>query len=182
MSDVKKVLRDERKLDYLYDLTYLACQEFEVGERLDFATVLYRKAIEVLEVSIEKPRSYNFVSKRVKMVCLLAHNAYCYRKEDKSPIELSVLEDIYLDDEEKSIVNYVGFLGDIDKTLEYELMETLEEAILSKKKLSRDLYDSLYNLLAFEYNISIGAETPADEWIKSWNKFNGFKAENIETL
>lgn len=117
-----------------------------------------------------------YLSKAIKIVSVSVYNLYCYRTKELEMINVNRLEQLYRNDEEKEVIDYVGFIDALDKTTEIELMEVLETTVMTNKKINENLWMSIYDVMATEYNISIGAESSGDDWVKGWNNYGKNKA------
>ena len=162
-------------IDYLYELVYRICEEFKVGSDFEIMNGYLLRAIDIGYYCLDRAEDYYDISKRLKILSFGIHSSYAYRTKNVEPLDILFLEGIYIDDEKEAVVENIGFLDAPDKCMEEELIESFEIAARVKNKLAKELWWDLYGCLSFEYNISVGAETPGDEWVKGWNNFGGVK-------
>ena len=162
-------------IDYLYELVYRICEEFKVGSDFEIINECLLRAMDIGYYCLDKEDDYNDISKRLKILSFGIHSSYAYRTKNIEPLDIILLEEIYMDDEKEKKIEHIGFLGAPDKCMEEELIDAFEVAVKTKEKLDEELWWDLYGCLSFEYNISVGAEKPGDEWIKGWNNIGEVK-------
>lgn len=163
--------KEKEDIDQLTKRVYEISIDFENSIDIDETSNKLYDIVKLTGDIINKNNNKNIISKVLKIAAVAVYNSYGYRTKEVKIIEAKRLEFIYTNKEEKEIINYVGFIEAIDKTLEYELMEALETVITTNKTINEELWLSIYDVMIDEYNISIGVESAGDSWVKAWNNY-----------